>query len=406
MTSLLSGPDRRDGMESLRSQTSRLGARPTGDDDLMAALERSDLRGRGGAGFPVATKWGSVASAQDSRRSVVVNGAEGEPLSYKDRLLMETRPHLVLDGAALAAEAVGAAAVILYVGDAHSTSRSALQRALLERPTRERRRTRLVTAPARYIAGEETAAVHFVNDGVALPTTTPPRPYQSGIGGHPTLVQNVETLAHVAMIARFGDGWFRALGTGSPGSVLLTLSGSVGAAGVIEVAGGTTIATALERAGGLTASPQAVLLGGYFGQWVEATAALSMPLDGVTLRAAGFTLGCGVLAVLPDKGCGVLETARILSYLADESARQCGPCVFGLRAIAEAVARISGGIAEPDDLERARRWAGQLRGRGACHHPDGAVALLASALRVFEDEFEVHLNLRRCDRGTRLRRAA
>ncbi|HEX6492450.1 MAG TPA: proton-conducting membrane transporter, partial [Candidatus Dormibacteraeota bacterium] len=220
--SLLAGPDPLGGTETAASHRSRLGAPQVTGPALIAALERSDLRGRGGAAFPVARKWRSVAERRGGTPVVLVNGAEGEPLSRKDRVLMEARPHLVLDGATLAAAAVGANEVVLYVGSDHGAAAGALRRALAERPEAERRRTRVVAAPARYVAGEETAAVHFVNDGVALPVTAPPRPYERGVGGRPTLVQNVESLAHAAMIGRFGDAWFRGLGAGgASGTTLL-----------------------------------------------------------------------------------------------------------------------------------------------------------------------------------------
>ena len=133
-----------------------------------------------------------------------------------------------------------------------------------------------------------------------------------------------------------------------------------------------------------------LLLGGYFGGWVAAGEAWGLPLDAAALRAGGHSIGCGVVAVLPEQRCGVVETARIMSHLSAESARQCGPCVFGLRAIAAAVDRIATGTAEPDDLERIRRWSGEIRGRGACRHPDGAAGFLLSALRVFGDDVAHH----------------
>jgi NADH:ubiquinone oxidoreductase subunit F (NADH-binding) len=396
MRSLLAGRDVREGMEMLDAHGARLGARPRGGAEVLEALDASGLRGRGGGAFPVATKWRSVANGSSRSRAVLINGAEGEPLSRKDHVLMASRPHLVLDGAAIAAETLGADDVVIYVGQAHTGARESMRRALLERPTRERQRTRFVVAPPRYVAGEESAAVHCVNDGVALPTSTPPRPFERGIAGHPTLVQNVETLAHVAMIARFGSDWFHSIGAGAPGTVLLTLSGAVGGAGVVEVPHGATVAEAVEAAGGLTETPQAVMLGGYFGGWMDARSAWPLQLDAAAMRAAGTTLGCGVVSVLGVDRCGVLETAHVTSYLADESARQCGPCVFGLRAIAEAVQRIAAGIAQPDDLSRARRWATQLGGRGACNHPDGAAAMLLSALDVFAEEFAQHEQRRGC----------
>ena len=207
---LLAGPDLRDGAESFRDHTARLGALPHGGEDLIPTLERSQLRGRGGAGFPVGVKWRSVASAPGRRAVVLVNGAEGEPLSRKDRLLMEGRPHLVLDGAALAAEAVGAAETIIYVGAEHAEAHRAVTRALGERPDEQRRRTRMVSAAPGYVSGEESAAVHFLNRGVALPTATLQRPAQKGVDGRPTLVKNIESLAHAALIARRGDEWFPA----------------------------------------------------------------------------------------------------------------------------------------------------------------------------------------------------
>ncbi|TMD97735.1 MAG: proton-conducting membrane transporter [Chloroflexi bacterium] len=405
--SLLAGPDPLSGMEAATSHRTRLGALPVAGPRLIEALERSDLRGRGGAAFPVGRKWRAVAGRRGGAPVVLVNGAEGEPLSRKDRVLMEARPHLVLDGAALAAAAVGAGEVLLYVGSDHGAAAGALRRALADRPEAERRRTRVVAAPARYVAGEETAAVRFVNDGVALPTSAPPRPFERGVAGRPTLVQNVESLAHVAMIGRFGDGWFRDLGRGaSSGTALLTLCGAVHRPGVHEVAQGTALGEAIDTAGGgLTDASSAVLLGGYFGSWVTAAEAWSLPLDAATLRDRGHTLGCGVVAVLPEHRCGVVETARILSYLADQSARQCGPCVFGLGAIAAAVGRIASGGAEAADLERIRRWSGELSGRGACHHPDGAAGMLLSALGAFPEEFRHHHELGRCS-ATALREAA
>lgn len=396
--SLLAGPHPRLGMESASDHLARLGPLPQGGAELIDMLDRSGLRGRGGAAFPVGTKWRSVAGRARGRAVILVNGAEGEPLSHKDRLLMESRPHLVLDGAALAAASVGAGEIVLYVALEHRAAIAALEHALAERTGDERRRTRLVSAPARYVSGEESAAVHFVNDGVALPTTTPPRPFERGVHGRPTLVQNIESLAHVAMIARRGDAWFRALGGSprAPGTALITVSGAVAAPAVIEVAQGTSIAEVVGAAGGLSRPSRAVLLGGYFGGWVAAAEAWDLTVDDDSLSTRGHALGCGVLGILPAQRCGVVETARIVTYLADQSARQCGPCVFGLRAIAEGVNRIAAGTSATEDLDRLRRWTGQLPGRGACRHPDGAAGFARSALTVFEEEFWSHHAHRRC----------
>jgi NADH:ubiquinone oxidoreductase subunit F (NADH-binding) len=393
---LLAGPPGAQGMEAFAAHRHRLGALPEARA-LIDSIERTNLRGKGGAGFPVATKWRSVASQRGGTPVVLANGGEGEPLSRKDRMLMEQRPHLVIDGAILAAGAVGADEIVLYVGADHAGAIQAMHRAMNERPASERARLRLLSAPVRYVSGEETAAVHFVNEGVALPTSIPPRPYERGIDGRPTLVQNVETLAHVALIARFGDEWFRSLGTANAsGTTLVTVGGAVPQTVLIEIPQGIALADAVNAAGGLTSNSDAVLLGGYFGGWVESATAWGLPLDGDSLREQGYSLGCGVVAVLPSGRCGAVETARILAYLAHESARQCGPCTFGLRAISAAAGRVAGLASTPGDLEHIQRWAGLLAGRGACRHPDGAAGLLASALRVFAGEFSLHEYQRRC----------
>lgn len=388
---LLAGPELTRGPETYRDHVRRLGPTPDAGQSLVDVLERSGLRGRGGAAFPVGTKWRSVASRSRGSAVVIANGAEGEPLSRKDRTLLAARPHLVLDGAFMAAASVGASEVVLYVGEEHGTAYQAVAHALNERPETSRLTVRLVPAPARYVAGEESAAVHFVNSGVAAPTTVPPRPYEKGVGGRRTLVQNVESLAHAALIARFGDAWFNSLGVdGSAGTHLLTMAGGVRRPGVIEVRAGISLGEALEVAGGLTEPAQAVLLGGYFGAWIDARDAWELPLDAAALRARGATLGCGVIAVLPAGSCGPCETAAVMAYLAGESAHQCGPCIFGLHALADAARRLTGEAPDEADLQRLRRWSREVRGRGACHHPDGAVGFLQSALRVFEDDFAAH----------------
>ncbi len=403
---LLAGPPLTAGTESLADHRARLGPLPRVPDgaDLIRTLADSGLLGRGGAGFPVARKWATVAGRADGRAFVLANGAEAEPLSSKDRTLMATRPHLVLDGAQLAAAAVGAEEIVLYVGREHRTARTALTAAIAERATARSVPISLVSAPPSYIAGEETAAVHYLNEGDARPTGTTHRPFERGIAGDPTLVQNVETLAHVALIARRGAAWYREQGGVVGGTALVTLGG-VARPGVTEIAIGIPIRQVAERAGA-PADARAVLLGGYFGGWLAAGDSWDLPLDPQALRAAGSAFGCGVVAFLGPASCGVAATARILDYMAGQSAAQCGPCVFGLRAIADATARLAAGSAAPDDLARITRWSSQLAGRGACRHPDGAVGLLQSALRVFGDEFATHQRTRSCPVERHGRRAA
>jgi NADH:ubiquinone oxidoreductase subunit F (NADH-binding) len=359
---------------------------------LIAAVEASGLRGRGGAGFPTHVKLAAVAAGRSP--IVVANGVEGEPSSHKDSLLMRINPHLVLDGAAAAAAAVGARAIMIAVNRSATSAQASLAGAIAERNrSGGRERFELVAPPDRFVAGEETALVQWLNGGPAKPAFVPPRPYERGVRGRPTLVQNVETLANIALIARNGAGWFRELGSeAEPGSMLVTLGGAVGRRGIAELESASSLRAALERCDGFDGAAQALLVGGYFGTWVPLASALEAPLSEAGLRPLGTSLGARSLAVLPHTSCGIVETARLAAYLAGESAGQCGPCVFGLRAIADALGSIAACDAGAGDaLRRLQRIAPQVTGRGACAHPNGATRLVASALAVFRDEFGHHL---------------
>ncbi|HUZ28326.1 MAG TPA: NADH-ubiquinone oxidoreductase-F iron-sulfur binding region domain-containing protein [Solirubrobacteraceae bacterium] len=362
---------------------------PVHPHELMEAVQTSGLRGRGGADFPTARKLQAVAGRRGVS-AVVVNGSETEPASQKDRLLLSRLPHLVLDGAVLAADAVGAREVIVQIGDAARGSLDALQGAVAMRPD-DPVSVQIVTAPQGYVAGEESAVVNYLNRGVLLPTFVPPRPFERGYRGRPTLIQNPETLAQVALVARFGERWYRELGTAAdPGSALVTVSGAVEVPGVYELAFGTRLDDLLEAAGGPTESLRALLVGGYFGTWVDAGAAHALRLAREDLRGVGAALGSGVIIALGQSSCGLHESARVIDYLAGQSVRQCGPCTHGLRAIADSTGALASGTAQAGEHERLLRWAAEVRGRGACHHPDGAARFVVSALNVFGPEIESH----------------
>jgi NADH:ubiquinone oxidoreductase subunit F (NADH-binding) len=367
--------------------------------ELIELTAASGLRGRGGAGFPTGTKLEAVASAR-GRAIVVANGVEGEPASRKDKRLLRFAPHLVVDGAAVAAAAVGAEEAIIAVGRGAQNELRAVAAAVAERRARRLDRPvriRTVAVPDRFVAGEETALVNWLNSGPAKPTFVPPRPFERGVGGSPTLVQNVETLAHLALIARFGAEWFRRVGTADePGTALVTLSGAVQRPGVYEIAIGTTMEALVKAAGGPADTISAFLFGGYFGSWLPASAAWSLPLADAALQQAGASLGARTLVVLPESACGLRESARAIRYLADESAGQCGPCVHGLAAVAAGMALLARGDNRTGARERMPRWLAQVRGRGACRHPDGAARFVESALDVFADEITRHERYRQC----------
>jgi len=357
---------------------------------LIDLLEASGLRGRGGGGFPTGQKLAAVAGVR-GRPVVVVNATEGEPASSKDRALLRTSPHLVLDGAAAVAAAIGARDVIIAIGRRAKTEAAIITAALRER--RDPVGWQVTGIVDGFVTGEETAVLNALAGKPAKPSVKPPYPYERGLGGAPTLVQNVETLAHVALIARFGAQWFRSCGTeAEPGTALVTVSGAVARPGVYEIELGTQLSGLLTEAGGASEQLSAVLVGGFFGGWTRD------PEHELT-SAAG--LGAGVVVAFPRAACGLREGARVARYLADESAGQCGPCVHGLNALASGLEDIARGRG-PDDRVRLARWAQEVAGRGACHHPDGAARFVQSTLTTFEDEVRLHLESGRCSGSDRI----
>lgn len=360
-----------------------------GDPALVELVEQSGLLGHGGAGFPSGRKMRTVASA-GKPTVVVANGMEGEPAAGKDALLLRVAPHLVLDGVELAARAVGAdrAHLVVHRG---SPAAAGLRTAAATRPAPPGLRVTVDELPHHYVSSEESALVHWLNGGEGKPLFVPPRPFEAGVGGRPTLVNNVETLAHLALLARHGAAWFRTEGDqDEPGTMLLTVSGAVRRPGVVEVPTGTLLADAVALAGGPAEPLQAVAVGGYFGTWLPAGVVPTLPLTHAGLRSVGGALGAGIVIALGQSACGLAETARVMAYLAGQSAGQCGPCVKGLPAIADTLHDLARGRWHPEQRRDLDRWMSVVPGRGACRHPDGAVRFATSALRVFAADVEHH----------------
>lgn len=372
--------------EPLRAHLDRLGPRPDvrgpAGARLIDALAELELTGRGGGHFPVARKWRAVQHRAPGTAAVVVaNGAEGEPLSAKDAALLELRPHLVLDGLACAAEALGAQTTIVWLHAGAHAARAALTRAMSERAHTLARepQARVALAPDHYLSGESSAAVRALSGGPALPEFRRVPTAVSGVSGRPTLVQNVETLARVALAAR---------GLDATGSTLLTVTTpaqrvvvEAGAQAYLQDAIGSVLAGA---------RTEAVLLGGYGGRWVPWSALDGARASEPDLNRRGLSLGAGVVLPLPPGECGLERAATIVDYLAEASARQCGPCLFGLRAIADTVGALAARRAGRRDLKRLDRFLAEVHGRGGCHHPDGAVAMVASALETFAEDVAAH----------------
>jgi NADH:ubiquinone oxidoreductase subunit F (NADH-binding) len=385
-------------VRDLRAHEERYGGPGLRGPALIAEVERSGLTGRGGAAFPTGRKLRSVRERAGLRGAVVIaNGMESEPASAKDASLLARAPHLVLDGIALAAEATSARAAYLCVR--RQVQADALAAAIAERGQHDPVPVQLALVPEGYVSSAESSLVRYLNGGPARPGFTPPLPFERGVRGRPTLVSNVETLANLALISRHGADWFRSTGTATaPGSALVTVTGAARHPGVYEIALGTPVrdVLALAGGGGEIGGVQAVLAGGYFGSWLAGGTALSTPAAPDALRTAGASFGAGIFLILPAAGCGLAETARVVRYLAGQSAGQCGPCLNGLPAIADALEQVAFGAGGSGRGAHARalRWLrelfGLVEGRGACNLPDGVTRLVASALRVFAADVRTH----------------
>jgi NADH:ubiquinone oxidoreductase subunit F (NADH-binding) len=359
---------------------------------LFDAVSASGLLGRGGAAFPLAVKLTTVrAAARAGRQTVVIaNGEEGEPASVKDRWLLRNRPHLVLDGLRLAAQVVGADRGYVYVSDPHAAT--AVEAALAAAEDRlGALQVSVVTVDSTYIAGEESAAVRVINGGPAKPTDKPPRVFEEGVGGHPTLVSNVETLAHLPFVLRHGPAEFRRYGTkSSPGTFLATITGAGRAPALYELPYGTRTSDLLVLHGVDPDTVTGALMGGYFAGLLD-RAIVDTTLDHESVRALGSGLGCGAIAVL-TQDCPVAVAASVLAYFDRENAGQCGSCFNGTAAMAAVADALRDGAATVEDVARLRRWSVVLRGRGACATLDGAANVAASLLDKFPALVDSHLD--------------
>ncbi|MFJ4582740.1 NADH-ubiquinone oxidoreductase-F iron-sulfur binding region domain-containing protein [Streptomyces echinatus] len=355
---------------------------------LLDRISAAGLRGRGGAGFPAAVKLAAVRNAP-GRPVVVANGEEGEPGSVKDRWLLRHRPHVVLDGMRLVAAVTGAGHGFVYLSDA--PAERAVRRALAERPTGLR--VDVVRTEHTYVAGEETAVVRRIDGGPALPTAKPPRPFESGVQGAPTLVANVETLARIALMHARPES-----AEAVAGAHLVTLSGTgregpatggpaAGGAALAEVPAGTHLKALADLCGHGRAD--SVLLGGLFGG-LHGAGWADLPLDHDRLGEAGGALGCGALHFLHPEDCPVAVATEAAAYLAAQSARQCGVCVSGTRALAGTLTAVARGTADADASDQLHRWSRGLPGRGACGLLDAAARVVGTLLAHFPDRVDGH----------------
>ena len=368
------------------------GYHPLADaDELLAEVESSGLVGRGGAAFPLAVKLRTVRDNGGLTSTVVVaNGEEGEPASVKDRWLLRNRPHLVLDGLRLAAPIVAADRAYVYVSDPESAHSVEAALGEVDSNAFGGVTVDLITVQPGYVAGEETAAVRAINGGPAKPTDKPPRPFEAGVGGRPTLVSNVETLANLPYLQRHGSATFRSQGTSlSTGTFLATITGASRSPALYELPHGLPFTELLALHGISPDRVRGALLGGYFAGFLNRDV-LETTLDHETMRRFGSGLGCGAITVITDD-CPVAVAASVLAYFDRENADQCGSCFNGTAAMAAAAGALRDGAATTEDVERLRRWSVVLRGRGACATLDAATNVAASLLAKFPDDVARHL---------------
>ncbi|WP_327356069.1 NADH-ubiquinone oxidoreductase-F iron-sulfur binding region domain-containing protein [Streptomyces sp. NBC_01304] len=377
---------------------------PVRGERLAALADEIALRGRGGAGFPFARKLRAVAEAaikRGVRPVVVVNGSEDEPACRKDTVLINRAPHLILDGALLAAEALGARTLV--IGVTRDSTEASMSAALAERGLSNRRnaaiRARVQRNPERMVTGEASALVRSADGGPALPPGRKVRASDSGVGGAPTLLSNAETFAQLAVAARIGAARYRHTGLfEEPGTVLLTLSGAVARPMVVEVPTGVPLRYVLQLAGA-PPLPQGVLTGGYHGAWLDSLTAHDAVVSRASLEALGGALGAGAVLPIGPETCPLGEALRVAQWLAAESSGQCGPCRLGLPAAAAGLADLLAG-GGPAALEALREVTRAVNGRGACKHPDGAARFIDSTLSAFKDDLAAHVLSGGCGRET------
>ncbi|CAB4835424.1 MAG: proton-conducting membrane transporter [Actinobacteria bacterium] len=366
---------------------------------LIDEISASGLRGRGGGWFPTARKMHAVVESAAARKAlssgrktvVIANAMEGEPASSKDATLLSHSPHLVIEGIQAAAATIGASNAYLAVHRG-SPLIPILDEVLAQRSGIDRIPVELITPPARYVASEESALTHWAGDGEATPVYGA-RPFQRGMNGRPTLVQNAETLAHIALIARNGGAWFASAGVpDAPGTTLVSVGGAVAQHGVVEVATGSPVTDILNRCGGATGAIQGFLTGGYGGAWVSTTALQTTTWAPDPVREAGGVIGAGILWALGSQHCPLEEIARVAMWMAGESAGQCGPCRFGLPTVADDLATLAGRQGSTQDLHRLNERLALIVNRGGCKHPDGTARFISTGIHTFHAEVAHHVN--------------
>jgi len=397
------------GYEALRSAVS--GMRP---DEVIEEVVRSGLRGRGGAGYPAGLKWQTVAKASgDGGRYVICNADEGDPGAFMDRSVLESDPHRVLEGMAIAGYAVGANRGYIYVRAEYPLAVSRLRTAIRQAEARGflgpnvadsafEFHVEIRIGGGAFVCGEETALIASVQGGRGAPRPRPPYPAQSGLWGRPTLINNVETFANLAPILRDGAERFRALGTAtSPGTKVFALAGRIMNGGLIEVPMGISLrAIVFDIGGGIPGGGRfkAVQTGGPSGGCVPEQF-LDMPVDYESLHSVGSIMGSGGMIVMDEGSCMVDVAKYFMDFCREESCGKCVPCRVGTVQMHSILTRITQGAASLDDLAMLERLCDMVRETSLCGLGQNAPTPVVSTIHHFRDEYLAHIEQRVCPAG-------
>ena len=361
-------------------------ARTMGSEKVVAELRASGLQGRGGAGFPAAIKWAALLEQAETERYVVCNADEGEPGTFKDREIMLRRPHLMLEGLAIAAHTIQTPTILIYIRGEFSAERQAVERAIAEASEALRDFDfQLVDGHGAYICGEETALLEALEGRRGLPRLKPPYPTESGYRGKPTLMNNVETLACVPPIMLRGGDWFKAQGRTEPGSKLYCVSGHVKRPGVYELPLGVGLDELVEASGGYLGTPKAFSPGGASSGFLPMSFR-EEPLDFGHLAKAGSMLGSAGVVVLNDTINMAWAALEQAIFFEEESCGQCAPCRIGTRVVRRALDQYTQS-GSTKHLEYLDDVAWEMEAGSICGLGMTAGLPLQSARKYFPEDF-------------------
>ena len=378
-------------------------ARAMGPEQLIALVEASGLRGRGGAGFPLARKLAATrASAAGGSVYVVANAYDADPGSPLARTILLKKPELVIEGLAIAAAAVGATSGYLYLRPDGESAKRAAERALeAARPALGDLHVEVALGPGGFMGGEESALLAVLESRRAMARQRPPYPAHQGLLMRPTLVSSAETLAALPLILRDGADAFKRVGTeASPGTKLVSVTGAVAAPGVYEVAFGVTLGEILDRAGGAAGTSfKGLHVGGPTGGILNATRT-GVALDYESLKAAGTHLGSAQIRVIGSDVCIVNEAATLFDYLSKETCGLCVPCRVGTKRVEGILEGIYSDLGRADDLPWLDQLADHLEQFSLCGFGITSASILKTTMREFADDYRRHIDDKTCPTGS------